>query len=148
MQTTVNGWSTTLQCGVPGNDILLQAARAEDLPAVNLPAEAVYWTTTVDGSDHPLNGKHHYVIHFPAGGLPPNDAFWSLTMTGTNRLMVANPIDRYSLGDRSGLAANPDGSIDITARPRPRLATSPIGCLRRRATSCCGCARISRLRPC
>jgi len=29
------------------------------------------------------------------------------------RHMVDNPIHRYSLGDRSGLAPNADGSIDI-----------------------------------
>jgi hypothetical protein len=26
---------------------------------------------------------------------------------------VANPINRYSVSDRSGLAQNPDGSVDI-----------------------------------
>jgi hypothetical protein len=113
MQTTINGWSITLQCGVPGNDILLRAACAKDIPAANLPEEAVYWTTTVDGAGHALNGQHDYILHFPPGGLPPNDAFWSLTMTDANRLLVTNSIDRYSVGDRSGLVSNADGSIDI-----------------------------------
>jgi hypothetical protein len=113
MQTTINGWSITLQCGVPGNDILLRAACAKDIPAANLPEEAVYWTTTVDGAGHALNGQHDYILHFPPGGLPPNDAFWSLTMIDANRLLVTNSIDRYSVGDRSGLVSNADGSIDI-----------------------------------
>jgi hypothetical protein len=30
---------------------------------------------------------------------------------------VANPIDRYHVRDRSGLAPNPDGSVDIYIQP-------------------------------
>ncbi|HEY5118903.1 MAG TPA: DUF1214 domain-containing protein, partial [Anaerolineales bacterium] len=77
MQTTVNGWTTTLKCGGFGNGILLRAACAKDIPAANLPAEAVYWTATVDSAGRTLNGQHDYILHFPPGGLPPNDAFWS-----------------------------------------------------------------------
>lgn len=113
MQTTVNGWSTTLKCGYPGNDILLRAACAKHIPAANLPEEAVYWTVTVDDAGHALNGQHDYILHFPPGGLPPNDAFWSLTMGDSQSRFVANPINRYSVGDRSGLVPNADGSIDI-----------------------------------
>jgi hypothetical protein len=47
------------------------------------------------------------------GGLPPNDAFWSLTTVDSQRRMVDNPINRYSVGDRSGLVPSGDGSIDI-----------------------------------
>ena len=113
MTTTVNGWSTTLKCGQPGNGILLRAACARNLPAVNVAQEAAYWTTTVDRAGHTLNGRHDYVLHFPAGQLPPNDAFWSLTMTDVAGFMVSNPIDRYSVGEQSGLAPNADGAVDI-----------------------------------
>src|SRR5438445_4303355 len=120
MQTTVDGWSTVRQCGEPGNDILLKAACARDWTAANLPPEAVYWTTTVDSAAQTLSGHHDYVLHFPAGGLPPNDAFWSLTMTDAQKRLVANPANRYAVGDRSGLVPNTDGSLDIyiqTASP-------------------------------
>jgi hypothetical protein len=113
MTTTVNGWSTTMKCGQPGNGMLLRAAYAKILPAVNVAQEAAYWTTTVDGAGQILNGRHDYVLRFPAGQLPPNDAFWSLTMTDVAGFMVSNPIDRCSVGDRSGLVPNADGSIDI-----------------------------------
>jgi hypothetical protein len=43
--------------------------------------EAAYWTTTVDSTGRALSGQHNYALHFPAGQLPPNNAFWSLTMT-------------------------------------------------------------------
>jgi hypothetical protein len=122
MTTTVNGWSTTLKCGQPGNGILLRAACAKILPAVNVAQEAAYWTTTVDSTGRALSGRHNYVLHFPAGQLPPNDAFWSLTMTDVVGYMVSNPIDRYSVGDQSGLVPNADGSIDIYIQ-----STAPAG---------------------
>ncbi len=113
MTTTVNGWRITLKCGQPGNGILRRAACARTLPAVNVAQEAAYWTTTVDGTGQALRGQHNYVLQFPAGQLPPTDAFWSLTMTDVVGYMVSNPIDRYSVGDLSGLVPNADGSIDI-----------------------------------
>jgi hypothetical protein len=113
MTTTVNGWRTTTKCGQPGNGILLRAACARILPAVNVAQEAAYWTTTVDSAGRRLSGQRDYVLHFPVGQLPPNDAFWSLTMTDVVGYMVRNPIDRSSVGSRSGLVPNVDGSIDI-----------------------------------
>jgi hypothetical protein len=113
MSTTVNGWSTILKCGQPGNGILLRAGCAKILPGTNVAQEAAYWTTVVDGARRRLNGQHEYLLHFPVGQLPPNDAFWSLAMTDVVGFMVPNPIDRYSVGGRSGLVPNADGSIDI-----------------------------------
>ncbi len=72
MTTTVNGWSTTLKCGQPGNGILLRASCAKILPMANVAQEAAYWTTTVDSAGRALSGKHNDVLHFPAGQLPPN----------------------------------------------------------------------------
>jgi hypothetical protein len=113
IQTTENGWTITMQCGLPGNNMLQRAACALLLPAANLPEEGVYWTATNDGAGNILDGQHDYLLHFPPGGTPPNDAFWSLTMLNRGRLMVANPINRYNVGSLTGLTANADGSIDI-----------------------------------
>ena len=113
MQTVVNGWSNTLECGEPGNGILLRAACAKILPAVNLAEEVVYWTTTIDSMGQTLSGQHDYILHFAAGQLPPNDAFWSLTMDDIQNHLVPNSINRYSVGGRSDLVPNADGSIDI-----------------------------------
>ena len=134
MTTTVNGWSTTFKCGQPGNGILLRAACARNLPAVNVVQEAAYWTTTVDSAGRRLSGQHEYVLHFPAGQLPPNDAFWSLTMTDVVGFMVSNPIDRSSVGSRSGLVPNADGSLDI--------ATTAHGSRRARVQLAAGTGRL------
>jgi hypothetical protein len=112
--TKVNGWITMFGCGVPGNGMLFRAACALLFPGpVNVPQEAMYWTTRKDGGGHRLSGRHDYVMQFPTGGLPPNDAFWSLTMGDARNRFVANPINRYSVSDRSGLVPNADGSVDI-----------------------------------
>jgi hypothetical protein len=111
--TTVNGWSSIRKCGQPGNGIFVRAACAKALPAVNVFQEAAYWTTSRDGSGQTLSGRHEYVLNFPAGQLPPNDAFWALTVTDVVGYMVNNPINRSSFDDRSNLARKADGSIDI-----------------------------------
>ena len=75
--------------------------------------EANYLLVYEDGNGDPLTGEHKYVLHFETP--PPVDAFWSITMYDTpNFYLVANPINRYSIGDRTkGLKYNDDGSLDI-----------------------------------
>ena len=45
----------------------------------NLPADAMYPRTRVDGQGEALRGSHRYRLHFASTQLPPVDAFWSLT---------------------------------------------------------------------
>jgi len=118
--TKSNGWITMFGLGEPGNGLLLRAAHAQLFPGpVNVPQEAMYWWTNADGAGHTLSGAHTYRLHFPPGGLPPNHAFWSLTMGTAKNHFVPNPLKRYSVSDRSGLAPNPDGSVDIYLQPTP-----------------------------
>jgi hypothetical protein len=113
----VNGWITMYGLGEPGNGMFLRAAHAQLFPGpVNTPEEAMYWWTNSDGAGHALSGEHDYIMHFPAGGLPPNKAFWSITMGDAGNHFVANPLNRYSVSDRTGLAQNPDGSVDVTVQ--------------------------------
>jgi hypothetical protein len=110
----INGWITMVGCGRTGQGMLFRAACAQLFPGpINAPEEAVYWWAKEDGSGRALDGRHDYLLHFPAGQLPPNRAFWSLTMGDAHNRFVANPINRYSVGDRSGLVPNVDGSVDI-----------------------------------
>jgi hypothetical protein len=77
--------------------------------------EAYYPLTNADAEGATLDGsKHRYVVRFSGAELPPVDGFWSMTMYGLpDQLMVANPIDRYSIGDRSNLRYGADGSLTI-----------------------------------
>jgi hypothetical protein len=119
----VNGWITMFGLGEPRNSMFLRAAHAQLFPGpVNTPQEAMYWWTNSDGSGHSLSGIHDYIVHFPPGQLPPNHAFWSITMGDAKNHFVANPLNRYSVSDRSGLAQNPDDSVDIYIQN-----TAPVG---------------------
>ena len=52
-------------------------------------------------------------------------------MSDAKNRFVANPINRYSVGDRSGLVPNADGSVDIyiqnTAPPHRPLQRDAVG---------------------
>lgn len=87
--------------------------------------EAAYIATYVDHEGAPLSGQHTYQLHLDP--TPPVDAFWSLTMYDVPQYyLVDNPIDRYSIGDRTpGLSYEPDGSLIITiSHRRPADATA------------------------
>ena len=112
--TRINGWTTMFGCGEPGSGLLLRAAcNVTFRGPINVPQEAMYWTASKDGSGHGLSGAHDYTLRFAAGQLPPNNAFWSLTMGDAGNRFVPNPINRYSISDRSGLVPNANGSVDI-----------------------------------
>ncbi len=99
--------------GVYGNDYLARAfigfAGLGALP----PEEAVYPMAVLGDDGKPLTGASNYVLHFEKDQIPPADAFWSLTMYGEDQFFVANPINRFAIGDRDKLKFNPDGSLDL-----------------------------------
>jgi hypothetical protein len=61
-----------------------------------------------------LTGANAYTLHFAADAVPPVDAFWSLTLYDNAGFQVANALDRFAIGDRSGLTTNADGSLDLS----------------------------------
>jgi hypothetical protein len=82
--------------------------------------EAAYFLTFVDADDTELTGEHAYQLHLPS--VPPVGAFWSLSMYDRpDYYLVANPIDRYSIGSATeGLVFGDDGSLTVTMqRERP-----------------------------
>ena len=98
---------------VGGKDLLRAAANMAGLYGNN-PEEAYNFGAAKDGDGEPLDAsKHNYVIHFKTP--PPVKAFWSVTMYKLpTPLFVANPIKRYSIGDRTpGFNPNEDGSVTI-----------------------------------
>ena len=82
--STVNGWNIGAAAGVRefyhGNWALRAAAAKLGIYG-NSEAEAVYPFTRSDVNSITLDGsKHTYLMTFPAGQLPPVNAFWSITM--------------------------------------------------------------------
>ncbi|MBV8729956.1 MAG: DUF1214 domain-containing protein, partial [Acidobacteriia bacterium] len=108
-----NGWSVNLDTGSYATHYLARAATARFGLGAIIPADAVYASTMNDTSGNPLVGTNSYVIHFAPGQAPPVRGFWSITVYDENGFLVANQINRYSIGSESGLASNADGSIDI-----------------------------------
>jgi hypothetical protein len=81
--------------------------------------EAAYAMVYVDGDGNQLDGSEHYELRFATA--PPCGAFWSVTMYDTpDFYLVANAIDRYSIGDRTpGLRTADDGSLTIVMQREP-----------------------------
>ena len=116
-QKNVNGWNyPPADMGRAGekDDFILRSALQSMWGIVaNDPAEAIYLNTSNDSEAKPLTGANRYVIHFQNGGLPPAKVFWSITLYDSRHNLIANPIKRYSIGDRDKLKFNGDGSLDI-----------------------------------
>jgi hypothetical protein len=117
--STVNGWRFRTDIGTYGDDLDTRAAIARNGWGANVPAEAVYPSAVVDSNGATLDGTNQYRVRFAADALPPVHAFWSLTLYGPDRFFVENPLHRYALGDRSGLAHGPDGSLDLYIGSEP-----------------------------
>lgn len=109
----VDGWTIHRGLGDYGTDYAKRAIVTWIGYGANLDADALYPHATTDADGQPLDGAHDYVLHFDAGNTPPVRGFWSLTMMNDQQLFVDNPLDRYAIGDRSGLHTNPDGSLNI-----------------------------------
>ena len=111
------------------NDYLQRAAAANKGIYGNSLEEAWYGGTVGDGTKPSI-------IRFAAGNLPPANFFWSITLyTLPDRLLYANAIDRYSIGDRTkGLKYGADGSLTIhVSHHPPANADAKANCYRRQA---------------
>ncbi|MBR0937630.1 DUF1254 domain-containing protein [Bradyrhizobium jicamae] len=110
----VSGWQmNTDTMGVYGNYYLKRAIIALVGLGANQPEDAIYPILLSDADGKPLTGEGKYVLHFSKEELPPVAAFWSVTMYDAAGFQVANPLNRFAIGDRDPLKFNPDGSLDI-----------------------------------
>jgi hypothetical protein len=116
----VNGWNIGSFFGdrafFAGN-WLMRAGAAKGGLYGNDAVEATYPFTRVDATGEKLDGsKHKYILTFPAGQLPPVNAFWSVTMyDGKSQLLIKNPINRYLINSPMlpNMKKNQDGSLTL-----------------------------------
>jgi hypothetical protein len=98
-------------------DWLKRAAAAKGGIYGNDTVEATYPMTRWDADGDTLDGsKHNYTLTFPAGQLPPVNAFWSVTMyDGKTQLLIKNPINRYLINSPMlpNMKKNEDGSLTL-----------------------------------
>ena len=90
------------------NDYMTRAIAAEKGLYGNSLVEAWYGGYVGDG-------RKLSTVHFAPGQLPPAKFFWSMTLyTLPDRFLYANPLKRYSIGDRTaGLKRDADGGLTI-----------------------------------
>jgi hypothetical protein len=119
--TLENGWrvSTTGfgdRASFKGNFVKRAAAARAGIYG-NDAVEALYPLAKNDSLGEPLNGSlHNYTLTFPAGQLPPVNAFWSVTMyDGKTQLLIENSIHRYLINSPMlpALKKNEDGSLTL-----------------------------------
>ena len=83
----------------------------------NSAEEAVYPNYMLDSENQPLDGgKYQYRLRLPGRKPLPAKAFWSLTMyDGVDRLLVANPLNRYLINSPMlpMLKPDPDGGLTL-----------------------------------
>jgi hypothetical protein len=118
--THVNGWFYQINTvGTYGTAYKLRAMGALIGLGVNLPEDAIYPASFVDGEGQPYSGANRYVLHFDKGKLPPAGAFWSVTLYDKDGFQVPNTLNRFAIGDRDKLKFNADGSLDISIQSEP-----------------------------
>ena len=111
------GWTTAVSVRTSfGDDLLTRARVARNWIGTLGIDEAMYIMAEVDAEGEPLTGARRYVLRFPPGATPQVGAFWSITLyRRSNCLLVANPIGRHSIGDRTrGLQHDADGGLSIS----------------------------------
>jgi hypothetical protein len=116
----INGWQVGSFFGdraYYNGDWLRRAGAARGGIYGNTAIEAAYpLTRTVANGDAIDTSKSNYAITFPAGQLPPVNAFWSVTMyDGKTQLLIQNPINRYLINSPMlpSLKKNADGSLTL-----------------------------------
>ncbi len=116
----INGWQVGSLWGdgdFYNGDWLKRAGGAKAGIYGNTADEAMYLLGRTDSTGQILDGsKHNYTLTFPAGSLPPVNAFWSITMYyGDSQLLVENPINRYLVNSPMlpDMKKNADGSLSL-----------------------------------
>jgi hypothetical protein len=116
-----NGWRVTTKGfgdrqAYAGNWTLRAAAAMAGIYG-NDAVEALYPILATDSNGRKPNCRRNsYTLTFPAGELPPANAFWSVTMyDAKTQLLIKNPINRYLINSPMlpDLKKNADGSLTI-----------------------------------
>lgn len=117
MARIANGWTmNTDTMGVYGNHYLKRAVVTKLGLGANQPDDAIYPLQVATSDGTPADGTKKYVLRFPAGQLPPVDAFWSVTMYDLEGFQVANPLDRFAIGSSHDLRHDADGSLTLVVQ--------------------------------
>jgi hypothetical protein len=116
----VNGWDVYSAFGDRAffnGDWLLRSAGAKIGIYGNSASEAVYPKTRIAADGQLIDtSKGNYTLTFAKGGLPPVNAFWSVTMyDATSQLLIKNPINRFLINSPMlpSMKKNADDSLTL-----------------------------------
>ena len=112
----INGWKVGgIMTGYYGTNYFARALIAAIGWPANLPQDATYPTTFVDGNGDKLNGANKYTITFPKGQTPPVLGFWSITMYFDDGgwWFYPNALNKFTESMRDSPKFNDDGSLTL-----------------------------------
>ncbi|MBP0594851.1 DUF1254 domain-containing protein [Paraburkholderia sp. LEh10] len=123
---TVNGWSWFGDgVGSYGPDYALRAYAVYVQPGIGTKEDEERASVSLDSDGHALNGANRYVLHFEPNQVPPVRGFWSVTAYTKDGALGDSAPARASVGDKTGVRRNRDGSIDVTVSSvKPRKAAN------------------------
>lgn len=109
------GWIVLRDLGTYGYNYLRRAGVVRTGTGANRAEENLYPANLFSADGKLLHGGQRYTLRFEKGGLPPVDAFWSISVyDARTHALVENPIRRYSIGDRTpGLVHGEDGALTL-----------------------------------
>jgi hypothetical protein len=110
------GWKAAVEVQDNFNgDWLTRARVARAYIGILGSQEVLYLLAFRDSDGNILDGRKNYHIHFPLGGLPQVDAFWSLTLyRKEDYLFYDNSQQIFAIGDRTkGLTYDSNGGLTL-----------------------------------
>ena len=105
------GWRVCSEFG--GADALRRACAERSGLHVDPANDVLHVQLDRDSDGRPLTGRRRYLLRFPPDASPPVHGFWSL------EAQAGRPDSAHSVGDRRGLAIDPDGSLPVYIQHRP-----------------------------
>jgi len=81
---------------------------------IGLPMEEAMYPNITSTDGAPLNALNDYVVKMTKDQLPPDQAFWSVTLYDkANGFFIPNDRKKYSVGENAGFKLNEEGGIEI-----------------------------------
>lgn len=81
---------------------------------IGLPMEEAMYPNITSADGEPLNAMNDYVVKMTKDQLPPDQAFWSVTLYDkANGFFIPNDRKKYSVGENAGYTLNEEGGIEI-----------------------------------
>jgi hypothetical protein len=123
-----NGWVHNVPQGTYGSNYVDRALIAV-IGYLELTADQViYPRQAAQGSEMMLQSNESYIYTFLSKPPIASTGFWSLTLYNSQGYVSANPLNKYSVGDRSNITyadgelvyssgANVDGSFQVLVQP-------------------------------